>query len=75
MTEAHENNAAERLDADRIAQRVIAGADASDPMGWRHAGYSSPEAAARVLIGDGVGHVTRDLAVPLIVAGFGWITD
>jgi hypothetical protein len=70
------NVSAERVDADWIAKHVIAGADHTDgPRGWRHAGYATPESAARVLIGDGVDPVTRDLAVPLIVAGFGWITD
>lgn len=57
---------AERIgqEADRLVRLALEGADPS--LDWREAGYSTPEAAARVLLGDSDGTPEWGYAVELL---------
>lgn len=54
---------AQYAEATALADRALEGAD--QRLGWRDAGYASPLAAARVLIGDGHG-ATGELAAEIL---------
>lgn len=54
----------EQVEGEKIAKRVLAGADLS--LGWREAGYGSAAECAAVLVGDGYDRDQRDVAVAIV---------